>query len=279
MCGICGFTGYRQDQKDIIEKMMRSIAHRGPDSEGSFCDEKIALGFRRLSIIDLEEGYQPMESADGNLHLVFNGEIYDYKELRTELEKAGISFRTHSDTEVLVNTIQQYGEKALDKLRGMFGFAVWNEKEQTLMLARDFFGIKPVYYAQIDGHFVFASEIKSILAFPGYERKVNQQERNPLLLFKLSHKPHLMLMDIGKGKDCFFALFRIEAYRNPLHCPDIIHRTFLFKIRQGDLSGILGDPNRRDRCRHFLNQCQPLFTVLFIAPVDQFFQCRTPESS
>ncbi|MEI3412194.1 MAG: asparagine synthase (glutamine-hydrolyzing) [Blautia sp.] len=186
MCGICGFTGYRQDQKDIIEKMMRSIAHRGPDSAGSFCDEKIALGFRRLSIIDLEEGHQPMESADGNLHLVFNGEIYDYKELRTELEKAGISFRTHSDTEVLVNTIQQYGEKALDKLRGMFGFAVWNEKEQTLMLARDFFGIKPVYYAQIDGHFVFASEIKSILAFPGYERKVNQQALEQYLSFQYS---------------------------------------------------------------------------------------------
>ena len=186
MCGICGFTGYRQDQKDIIERMMKSIAHRGPDSEGSFCDEKIALGFRRLSIIDLEEGHQPMESADGNLHLVFNGEIYDYKELRTELEKAGISFRTHSDTEVLVNTIQQYGEKALDKLRGMFGFAVWDEKEQTLMLARDFFGIKPVYYAQIDGHFVFASEIKSILAFPGYERKVNQQALEQYLSFQYS---------------------------------------------------------------------------------------------
>ena len=86
-------------------------------------------------------------------------------------------------------------------------------------------------------------------------------------------------MDIGKGKDCFFALFRIEAYRNPLHRPDIIHRTFLFKIRQGDLSGILGDPNRRDRCRHFLNQCQTLFTVLFITSVDQLFQGRTPESS
>lgn len=173
MCGICGFTGYRQDQKDIIERMMKSIAHRGPDSEGSFCDEKIALGFRRLSIIDLEEGHQPMESADGNLHLVFNGEIYDYKELRTELEKAGISFHTHSDTEVLVNTIQQYGVKALDKLRGMFSFAVWNEKEQTLMLARDFFGIKPVYYAQIDGHFVFYSLLKSkaFLHFPDMNEK------------------------------------------------------------------------------------------------------------
>ena len=129
MCGICGFTGYRQDQKTVIERMMKAIEHRGPDSEGSFCREKITLGFRRLSIIDLEDGQQPMESADGNLHIVFNGEIYDYKELRAELEDFGISFCTHSDTEVLVNTIQLYGEKALNKLRGMFGFAVWNEQE------------------------------------------------------------------------------------------------------------------------------------------------------
>ena len=165
---------------------MKSIEHRGPDSEGSFCGGEITLGFRRLSIIDLEDGQQPMESADGNLHIVFNGEIYDYKELRAELEAAGISFHTHSDTEVLVNTVQQYGEKALDKLRGMFGFAVWNEKEQTLMLARDFFGIKPVYYAQIGGHFVFASEIKSILAFPGYKREVNGLALEQYLSFQYS---------------------------------------------------------------------------------------------
>ena len=220
MCGICGFTGYRQDQKDIIERMMKSIAHRGPDSEGSFCDEKIALGFRRLSIIDLEEGHQPMESADGNLHLVFNGEIYDYKELRTELEKAGISFHTHSDTEVLVNTIQQYGVKALDKLRGMFSFAVWNEKEQTLMLARDFFGIKPVYYAQIDGHFVFASEIKSILAFPGYERKVNQQALEQYLSFQYSPLEETFFKGIYKLMPGHILIYRqgrfeIKEYFHP----------------------------------------------------------------
>lgn len=212
MCGICGFTGHRNDQKAVIERMMKSIEHRGPDSEGSFCGGEITLGFRRLSIIDLEDGQQPMESADGNLHIVFNGEIYDYKELRAELEAAGISFRTHSDTEVLVNTIQQYGEKALDKLRGMFGFAVWNEKEQTLMLARDFFGIKPVYYAQIDGHFVFASEIKSILAFPGYKREVNRLALEQYLSFQYSALEETFFKGIYKLMPGHVLIYRDGKY-------------------------------------------------------------------
>lgn len=212
MCGICGFTGYRNDQKAVIERMMKSIEHRGPDSEGSFCGGEITLGFRRLSIIDLEDGQQPMESADGNLHIVFNGEIYDYKELRAELEAAGISFHTHSDTEVLVNTVQQYGEKALDKLRGMFGFAVWNEKEQTLMLARDFFGIKPVYYAQIDGHFVFASEIKSILAFPGYKREVNRLALEQYLSFQYSALEETFFKGIYKLMPGHVLIYRDGKY-------------------------------------------------------------------
>ena len=186
MCGICGIIGELDNSRKVLKNMMDKIAHRGPDDEGMYVDMHAAICHRRLSIIDLEDGQQPMESADGNLHIVFNGEIYDYKELRAELETFGISFCTHSDTEVLVNTLQQYGEKALDKLRGMFGFAVWNEQEQSLMLARDFFGIKPVYYAEIDGHFVFASEIKSILAFPGYERKVNQKALEQYLSFQYS---------------------------------------------------------------------------------------------
>ncbi len=212
MCGICGFTGHRNDQKAVIERMMKSIEHRGPDSEGSFCGGEITFGFRRLSIIDLEDGQQPMESADGNLQIVFNGEIYDYKELRAELEAAGISFRTHSDTEVLVNTIQQYGEKALDKLRGMFGFAVWNEKEQTLMLARDFFGIKPVYYAQIDGHFVFASEIKSILAFPGYKREVNRLALEQYLSFQYSALEETFFKGIYKLMPGHVLIYRDGKY-------------------------------------------------------------------
>ena len=213
MCGICGFTGRRQDQKTVIEKMMKSIEHRGPDSEGSFFGGEITLGFRRLSIIDLEDGQQPMESADGNLHMVFNGEIYDYQELREELEAAGITFRTHSDTEVLVNTIQQYGEKALDKLRGMFGFAVWNEKEQTLMLARDFFGIKPVYYAQMGEHFVFASEIKSILAFPGYKREVNHLALEQYLSFQYSPLEETFFKGIYKLMPGHMLIYKDGKYK------------------------------------------------------------------
>ena len=246
MCGICGFTGYRQDQKTVIERMMKAIEHRGPDSEGSFCREKITLGFRRLSIIDLEDGQQPMESADGNLHIVFNGEIYDYKELRAELEASGISFCTHSDTEVLVNTIQQYGEKALDKLRGMFGFAVWNEKEQTLMLARDFFGIKPVYYAEIDGHFVFASEIKSILAFPGYERKVNQKALEQYLSFQYSPLEETFFKGIYKLMPGHMLLYKngsyeIKTYFKPKLTPgQWNHKTNMAQLRS-QLSEILKD--------------------------------------
>ncbi|RGW15000.1 asparagine synthase (glutamine-hydrolyzing), partial [Ruminococcus sp. AF13-37] len=246
MCGICGFTGYRQDQKTVIERMMKAIAHRGPDSEGSFCREKITLGFRRLSIIDLEDGQQPMESADGNLHIVFNGEIYDYKELRAELETFGISFCTHSDTEVLVNTVQQYGEKALDKLRGMFGFAVWNEKEQTLMLARDFFGIKPVYYAEIDGHFVFASEIKSILAFPGYERKVNQKALEQYLSFQYSPLEETFFKGIYKLMPGHMLLYKngsyeIKTYFKPKLTPgQWDHKTNMDQLRS-QLAEILKD--------------------------------------
>ena len=212
MCGICGMTWH---DEALVEKMAAQLAHRGPDQQGVYCADGISLAHRRLSIIDLsEKGRQPMSNEDGTLWLVFNGEIYDYKELRAELEASGISFCTHSDTEVLVNTIQQYGEKALDKLRGMFGFAVWNEKEQTLMLARDFFGIKPVYYAEIDGHFVFASEIKSILAFPGYERKVNQKALEQYLSFQYSPLEETFFRGIYKLMPGHMLL-----YKNGIHSP------------------------------------------------------------
>lgn len=239
MCGICGFTGHRRDQKEIIEGMMKTIYHRGPDSAGTFCGDGITLGFRRLSIIDLEEGQQPMESADGNLHIVFNGEIYDYKELREELERAGISFRTHSDTEVLVNTILQYGEAALEKLRGMFGFAVWNEREQSLMLARDFFGIKPVYYAQIGEHFVFASEIKSILAFPGCRREVNQQALEQYLSFQYSPLEETFFKGIYKLMPGHVLTYKNGKYK--------IRTYFQPRLTPGQFEEVTGNAERHVR--------------------------------
>ena len=249
MCGICGFTGYRQDQKIVIEKMMKAIVHRGPDSEGSFCRDEITLGFRRLSIIDPTDGLQPMDSNDGNLHIVFNGEIYNYKELRTEVEADGISFHTHSDTEVLVNTIQKYGEKAFDKLRGMYGFAVWNEKEQSLMLARDFFGIKPLYYAKIHGHFVFASEIKSILAFPGYERKVNQEALEQYLSFQYSPLEETFFRGIYKLMPGHMLLYKngnyeIKTYFKAKLAPSLLGSKKDLEQLQFQLSRILTDSVR-----------------------------------
>ena len=210
MCGICGFTGRRQDQKAVIEKMMKSIEHRGPDSEGSFCGGEITLGFRRLSIIDLEDGQQPMESADGSLHIVFNGEIYDYQELREELETAGITFRTHSDTEVLVNTLQQYGEKALDKLRGMFGFA---------------------------------SEIKSILAFPGYKREVNQLALEQYLSFQYSPLEETFFKGIYKLMPGHILLYKdgkykIKTYFQPRLTPGVCPN---LQPLQKQLSDVLED--------------------------------------
>lgn len=186
MCGICGFVGSRKEKKAIIGAMMEAIEHRGPDSYGAYYSQEASLGFRRLSIIDLKDGNQPMRSEDDRWSIVFNGEIYNYRELRKEFEKSGLSFRTSSDTEVLLKGIQLYGEKILNRLRGMFGFAVWDKEEKTLMLARDFFGIKPVYFAEIGGCLVFASEIKSILQFPGYVKKVNERALEQYLSFQYS---------------------------------------------------------------------------------------------
>ena len=173
MCGICGFFGKKKNKREIVEKMKEKLVHRGPDAQGSFVNDSVALGFRRLSIIDLEGGLQPMKSSSQNLTVVFNGEIYNYQELREQMEREKkILFVTRSDTETLVNGLEAYGPAFVEQLRGMFAFAVWNEKKEELMLARDFFGIKPLFYTVVDGNFVFASEIKSILQFPGVPKKL-----------------------------------------------------------------------------------------------------------
>ncbi len=184
MCGICGFTGHIDKSDKIIKKMADVITHRGPDSEGFYCDKNISMGFRRLSIIDLSGGDQPIYNDDKTKVLTFNGEIYNYKELRSELISLGHKFSTNTDSEVILQGYEAWGEKVLDRLRGMFGFAIYNLKDDSLFIARDFFGIKPVHYALVGDHFVYGSEIKSILEFPLYEKKFNAKALDTYLSFQ-----------------------------------------------------------------------------------------------
>jgi asparagine synthase (glutamine-hydrolysing) len=175
MCGIVGGLSPRGAAPDMdnLRRMAAALAHRGPDDEGFFSDGPCALGFRRLSIIDLGGGHQPITSPDGRHTIVFNGEAYNYRAVRAELEALGARFRTQSDTEVVLAAVGQWGADALSRLNGMFAFAVWDAREQRLFLARDRFGKKPLYFARTGGQFVFASEIKSLLAHPGLSARVD----------------------------------------------------------------------------------------------------------
>lgn len=220
MCGICGFIGRKQNQKVILEDMMKAIHHRGPDAKGSFFNEEVSFGFCRLSIIDLKTGDQPIFNEDGTICLVFNGEIYNYRELRQELEKKGHVFSTETDSEVLVHGYEEYGENMLMKLRGMFAFSIWDSVRKRLFAARDFFGIKPFYYSIIDGCFVFASEIKSILRFPGFEKKVNEKALQQYLAFQYSALSETFFKGIFKLNPGYFLTYeqndlKIHKYFTP----------------------------------------------------------------
>ena len=194
MCGIVGFVGARENAAEILQAMMDRIAHRGPDGQGQFLEGPVALGQRRLSIIDLEGGRQPMYNEDGSLVVVFNGEIYNFQTLREELQAAGHTFATRSDTEVLLHGYEQWGKAMLDKLRGMFTFAIWDRHAQTLFCARDHFGIKPLYYYQNDaGELLFGSEIKSFLDHPGFKKELNEDQLSLYLSYQFS-----------PGEDTFF---------------------------------------------------------------------------
>ena len=189
MCGIAGFMGQVENRADVIRNMTEVITHRGPDSDGFFTDDNISMGFRRLSIIDLGAGHQPIYNEDKSLVLTFNGEIYNYKDLRKELIAKGHKFHTDTDSEVLVHGFEEWKEDMLPKLRGMFGFAIYNTKDNSLFIARDFFGIKPMHYTQIGNDFVYASEIKSILEYPKFEKKFNRKALDSYLSFQYAVPP------------------------------------------------------------------------------------------
>ena len=196
MCGICGFNW---KDEALARKMAARITHRGPDQEGVFAGEKMTLAFRRLSIIDLSEnGAQPMANEDGTIHLVFNGEIYNFQELRDRLKKKGHRFRSRTDSEVIIHAYEEYGDDCVDHLRGMFGFAVYDQQRNRLLLARDRIGIKPLYYTFTGGRLLFASEIKAILADDRVERRVNSQALYDYLGFEFVPAPRTMFDGIHK---------------------------------------------------------------------------------
>lgn len=186
MCGFVGYYGVGAfDRNEVIRKMGDQIIHRGPDSDGYFVDDQIALGFKRLSIIDLEGGSQPIHSEDGKHVIIFNGEIYNYREIRERLVKEhGCTFKTNSDTEVVLQAYKVYGEKTPSMLRGMFAFVIYDKEEHTMFGARDYFGIKPFYYAQMNGSLIFGSEIKAFLAHPHFQKEVNKDALKMFLIFQ-----------------------------------------------------------------------------------------------
>ncbi|MDE5558099.1 MAG: asparagine synthase (glutamine-hydrolyzing) [Ruminococcus sp.] len=187
MCGIVGFTNDIDNSNAVLSKMMDRIRHRGPDAEGKYIDNGIALGHRRLSIIDVSsQGDQPIFNEDKSMVIVFNGEIYNYSEIRKELVGAGHVFRTNTDTEVIIHGYEEYGDKLLDRLRGMFSFVIWDRNKKELFGARDFFGIKPLYYAIMGKSFLFGSEIKSFLEHPNFKKELNTDALENYLTFQYS---------------------------------------------------------------------------------------------
>lgn len=200
MCGIAGIIGKNTENKQsLIKEMVERITHRGPDDDGFYNDNKVGLGMRRLSIIDLKTGKQPIESKDGSLLIFFNGEIYNYKSLKIELEKKGYEFKTGSDTETVLHLYEEYGEKMMLQLRGMFAFCIYDKKEESIFIARDYFGIKPLYYFIKDGKIkAFASEIKSLLLHPEYEKEVNDEAVFNYLFFQYNPMKETMFKNIYK---------------------------------------------------------------------------------
>ncbi|WP_019413621.1 asparagine synthase (glutamine-hydrolyzing) [Paenisporosarcina sp. TG20] len=184
MCGFTGFIGNTDNEFDVLKEMMDAIVHRGPDSSGEFVEDGVALGFRRLSIIDLEAGSQPIYNEDESIVLIFNGEIYNFIELREVLVAQGHVFKTHTDSEVLIHGYEEYGTDLVGKLRGMFAFVIWDRSEKKLFAARDMFGIKPFYYAQMNGTLLFGSEIKSLIPHPHFLKEFNENALKPYLTFQ-----------------------------------------------------------------------------------------------
>ena len=211
MCGFVGFSGKLENKKQILNKMMGRIIHRGPDSEGEFISDNIALGFRRLSIIDLGGGSQPIYNEDNSIAIVYNGETYNFMELREELIADGHVFKTDTDTEVLVHGYEKWGEELASHLRGMYAFVIYDMKKDSIYCARDIFGIKPFYYYRTeDGDYLFGSEIKSFLEHPKFVKKLNKKALRPYLTFQYSSLDETFFEGVYKLPAAHYFTLKLE---------------------------------------------------------------------
>ncbi len=216
MCGICGIYNAESEEPvsgQLLERMTGSISHRGPDDSGSYIDGSLGLGFARLSIIDLSGGHQPMSNETGDVWLVFNGEIWNYKELRKELIEKGHQFRTNSDTETIVHAYEEYGVDCVARLNGMFGFAIWDAPRRRLLLARDRAGKKPLYYTRVHGNFLFGSEIKALLYHPDVKRQADPQALADFLSVRYVPGPATLFANIYKVLPGHWLLYENNTLR------------------------------------------------------------------
>ena len=231
MCGICGLVQRHENftvRQETLQRMNDVIYHRGPDDEGFYLDSAVGLAMRRLSIIDLQSGHQPIRNEDGSIQIVFNGEIYNYQELRKALEEAGHHFYTQSDTEAIVHGYEEYGTQIVQHLRGMFAFSIWDVNNETLFIARDRPGIKPLHYYMDDEKFLFGSEIKSILQCERVPREVNLEALDRFLTFEYVFSPETIFKNIYKLPPGHFLVLhkgeiRIEQYWENLPTVDKEH--------------------------------------------------------
>ena len=220
MCGFVGFCSKNVKDRNVIKEMNNQIIHRGPDSDGYYFDKDVNFGFRRLSIIDLHEGSQPILNESGDTAIIFNGEIYNYQELREDLVAKGYKFKTHTDTEVILHGYEEYGEEGiLAKLRGMFAFTIWDSKKEKLFGARDHFGIKPYYYALLDGDLLFGSEIKSFLKYPKFKKEVNEKALKHYLVFQYNPLEETFFKGVKKLRPGHYYIYEngkmeIKTYYN-----------------------------------------------------------------
>lgn len=208
MCGFVGYMNRKEKDKQVIQNMADKIKHRGPDSEGIYMDDELHMAFRRLSIIDLQGGSQPIYNEDKNLVILFNGEIYNFQELRDDLVEKGHTFTTKTDTEVILHGYEEYKEQILDKLRGMYAFVIYDVQERELFAARDIFGIKPFYYALMNGTFLFGSEIKSFLPNPNFKKELNEQALKTYLTFQYNPMEETFFKNVYKLKPGHYLIYK-----------------------------------------------------------------------